>query len=152
MIESYFNESRSRSLSKPFYFYAAAISVVTGIVPVSVYTQWAPTIDMMAIFIFVAALANAFQAHLKRTPGANIILPGSLYYRSTGLHDMLYQANLIRSTGRGANPHRADHFHAAAVFPDGGSAQDLSRSSVAIGRTVSKAQAGAGSDGTAVCS
>ena len=97
MIEFYINESKIRPLSRLFYIYAAAMSVMTGAVPVSVFTQWAPVIDIMAVFIFVAALANAFLAHLKRVPGTNIILPGSFIVGVAGLHDMLYQANLIRS-------------------------------------------------------
>ncbi len=97
MIEFYIGDKKIRVLSIPFYIYAVAASVFTGLTPISLYTRWTPAIDGMAIFIFVAALANAFLAHLKKVPGTNIILPGSFIVGISGLHDMLYQANLIRS-------------------------------------------------------
>ncbi len=97
MIEFYINDANNKPFGRLFYFYAAVMSAITGLTPVSVYTQWTAAMDAMAVFIFIAALANALLAHLKRIPGINIILPGSFIVGIAGLHDLLYQANLIRS-------------------------------------------------------
>lgn len=97
MIEFYMNDTKTRSLIRPFYFYGIIMSVITAFTPVAIYTQWTAVIDAMAVFIFVSAIVKAFLACLNKVPGTNIILHGSLIIGLTGMHDMLYQANLIHS-------------------------------------------------------
>lgn len=97
MIENFLYRPENRLLGKLFYSYAFIMSALTGLLPISLYTQWITAIDFLAILIFTTALANAFLAHLKRVPGSNIILFGSLLVGITGLHDILYQANVIPS-------------------------------------------------------
>ncbi len=97
MIDDYIGEKKKRLQSKLIYFYAAAASVFIGFAPVSFYTQYTQIIDGMAVLIAIAALAKVFLAHLKNVPGTNIILLGSFIIMIAGIHDMLYQANLILS-------------------------------------------------------
>jgi len=97
MVGYFIGEKKNILLNKIFLIYAVAFSVTTGLTPVSFYTQWSFIMDSMAVFIVAAALVNAFLAHLKKRYGANIILLGSFIVALSGLHDMLYQANLIRS-------------------------------------------------------
>ena len=97
MIEYYIDEKKSWPLSKPIYFYAAVASIVTGLTPISLYTQFTYVIDGMSILIATSALANALLAHIKKVPGTSIILLGSFIVMVAGIHDMLYQANVIRS-------------------------------------------------------
>lgn len=97
MIEFYLNQSEERTKAIPFYYYAAVMSVITALIPVSFYTEWTLAIDLAAIVIVVAGLCKVFFAHLRSVPGANVIFPGSIIVGLAGLHDILYQANLIHS-------------------------------------------------------
>jgi signal transduction histidine kinase len=97
MVESYFKQKPRNLLTQLFYFYAAAASVITAAVPASVFTGWLYFIEMIALGIFSSGLVFIFRAHLKRIPNAGILLTGSVIVGIAGLHDILYQANLIRA-------------------------------------------------------
>lgn len=97
MIVSYINDSKRPLFSSLFYFYAASATAITGLAPVLLYTQWIAALDIMAVFIFITALVKAFLAHTKRLPGINMIFAGSLMIGVAGLHDILFQANLIQT-------------------------------------------------------
>ncbi len=97
MVGYFIGETKNRLLSKIFLIYAVAFSVIAGLTTVSFYTQWSFIMDSMAVFIVATALVNAILAHFKKRHGANIILLGSFIVALSGLHDMLYQANRIRS-------------------------------------------------------
>ena len=97
MVGSFLGEKKNRLLSKIFLIYAVAFSVIAGLTPVSFYTHWSFIMDSMAVIIVAAALVNTILAHFKKRHGATIVLLGSFIVALSGLHDMLYQANRIRS-------------------------------------------------------
>ena len=97
MISYYFDQKSGISLVEPFYIYAAAVSALTILSPAYNFTACLPFFDGMALCIYISGLINVFRAHLKRVPSAGIILAGCIAVGITGFHDMLYQANLIRS-------------------------------------------------------
>lgn len=97
MIGYFIGEKNNKLPNRIFLIYAAAFSVISGLTTVSFYTHWSFIMDSMAVIIVAAALINAFLAHLKKRCGANIVLLGSFIVALCGLHDMLYQASLIRS-------------------------------------------------------
>ncbi|HYE68874.1 MAG TPA: histidine kinase [Anaerovoracaceae bacterium] len=97
MIEYFIGEKKNNLRNKIFLIYAAAFSVIAALTPVSLYTQWSLIMDFMAVIIVATALFNAFLAHLKKKHGANLVFLGGFIVALSGLNDMLYQANLIRS-------------------------------------------------------
>lgn len=97
MIEYFIGEKKNNLRNKIFLIYAAAFSVIAALTPVSFYTQWSFFMDSMAVIIVATALFNAFRAHLKKKYGANLVFLGGFIVALSGLNDMLYQANLIRS-------------------------------------------------------
>lgn len=98
MIEFCFEQRTRGRLTRLFYIYAAAASAITAVVSVQVYTGWIFFIDLIALIIFLSGLTKAFRAHLRRVPYAGVILTGCCMVGITGLHDMLYQGNMIRSS------------------------------------------------------
>lgn len=97
MIEYFIGEKKNILRNKIFLIYAAAFSVIAALTPVSFYTQWSLIMDPMAVIIVATALFDAFRAHLKKKRGANLVFLGGFIVALSGLNDMLYQANLIRS-------------------------------------------------------
>lgn len=97
MVESDVKNPKYNLLGRFFLIYGGIMSALTALFEPSFYTLWTPAMDVMSAFAFLAAIANVFAAHLKRLPGANTLLLGSIIISFTGLHDILYQANIIDS-------------------------------------------------------
>ncbi|QOX62038.1 response regulator [Anoxybacterium hadale] len=80
------------------YVYAVGISIVTAFIPVSFYTRWTVFYELVGNLMILIAVGIIFKARCRSVEGAEIILTGSVIVFISGIRDMLYHANLIRST------------------------------------------------------
>lgn len=95
MIDSLYENSLRKKFRKLFLIYGIAATTTTAMLPIHVYTRFITEIEMVGIAMVVFSVCIVARAFLKKENGASLILLAMFVILATGVHDVLYQANVI---------------------------------------------------------
>jgi signal transduction histidine kinase len=94
LIDSIF-PSPVKQLRKIFITYGMAATVLTALLPVDIYTSLITPIEVIGIAIVLLAVYMVARAFAARRKHAGLILGAICFTLAAGIHDVLYQANVI---------------------------------------------------------
>lgn len=97
LIGELFPEQTSKRLNRLFVIYAALISLFIILFPIHMYTSLTYPIEAVALAIAVYAVICVAKAFHKAKADSIIIFIGALAVALGGIHDVLYQNNIISS-------------------------------------------------------
>jgi len=97
LIGEYFPEQTSRKVMGLFVAYAGAMSLFTLSVPIYIFTSLTYVIEIILLAIFLYAFICTMRAYPKFKRDSLIVVTGALFGLLTGIHDTLYQNNMIVS-------------------------------------------------------
>ncbi|MFZ5642698.1 MAG: ATP-binding protein [Bacillota bacterium] len=97
LIGELFSEETSKKVLKAFSVYAASMTLVFLTTPVSFYTRLSYIIEVAAVVIGLYAIVCVSAAFVKGRKDSLLVLLGTLPVIAGGVHDVLYQNNLILS-------------------------------------------------------
>lgn len=95
LIGELFREQTLRKVQKLFAIYAALMSLFFIFSPIHIYTSFTYPIEAVALAIAVYGVICAARAFPKAKVDSAIIMAGSLAAALGGIHDVLYQNNII---------------------------------------------------------
>jgi len=95
MVDSIYENNSKVNYKKIFLIYGLAATILTAILPVHVYTQWITWIEIIGTSMVVLSLSIVIKAYIKNQKGAGLILLAVFAILVTGMHDVLYQENVI---------------------------------------------------------
>lgn len=98
LIGELFPDQTSPKLKKLFLIYAISMSLVIFLLPIRIYTSLIYLLDIVVIAMTLYAVICSARALLKGEKGSAIILAGTLVATLGGVHDVLYQNNIISSS------------------------------------------------------
>ncbi|MEN6326215.1 MAG: ATP-binding protein [Syntrophomonas sp.] len=98
LIAELFPEQASPRIIKAFSSYAALMSLFVILFPIHVYTSLTYPIEAAALAIAAYAVICNMRAFQKHKVDSIIIFIGALALTMGGVHDMLYQNNIISSS------------------------------------------------------
>jgi len=97
LIGELFPEETSRKMLKAATAYGAAMTLLFLATPVSFYTRLSYIIEVTAVVIGLYAIVCVSSAFVKGRKDSLLVLLGTLPVIAGGVHDVLYQNNLILS-------------------------------------------------------
>ncbi|GAB1476918.1 hypothetical protein MASR2M70_17540 [Bacillota bacterium] len=97
LIGELFPKQASKKLSRPLIIYAAILSMLTIITPINIYTSLTYAIEAVALAIGIYVNICVLKAFPQARVDAVIIFAGTLAVVLGGIHDVLYQNNIISS-------------------------------------------------------
>lgn len=95
LINSIYNYSYCLKWRAGFVCYGIAATLVTAVAPVNVYTAFVTEIEIIGLGIAIFTFGIVIKAYRMREKEAGGIIISSLILLATGIHDVLYQANVI---------------------------------------------------------
>jgi len=95
MIESIYECKLRFPFKKAFLLYGISATVFTAFLPISVYTSFVTLIEAIGILIVAFSVYLVVRAFCKKKKWAWLILLAAVIILATGVHDVLYQANVI---------------------------------------------------------
>lgn len=97
LIGEMFPEETSKKILKAFSAYAAAMTLVFLTTPVSFFTRLSYIIEVTAVLIGLYAIVCVSAAFVKGRKDSLLVLLGTLPVIAGGVHDVLYQNNIVLS-------------------------------------------------------
>ncbi|MDA8443282.1 MAG: ATP-binding protein [Peptococcaceae bacterium] len=97
LIGELFPEQTSQKILKIFVVYASVMSLITAFAPVILFTSLSYLIEALLLVIVFYTLLCTVKAYPKAKWDATLTLSGALVAGLVGVHDVLYQNNLISS-------------------------------------------------------
>lgn len=94
MVESIYKCNTRFNFKKAFVIYGIAATALTAVLPIHMYTAFVSAIEVIGIGIVVFSVGIVARAYQKREKGAGLILLAVFVILLTGIHDVLYQANV----------------------------------------------------------
>lgn len=104
MLESIYTNKLRFNFKKIFVIYGIAATVFTAVLPIHVYTSLITAIEVIGGAMAFFPIILVIKAQMKGEKGAAIILFAILVILAAGVHDVLYQANVIHHSLGELNP------------------------------------------------
>lgn len=98
MVDSIYDGKIKLKYRKTIVLYGIISTLLTAILPIQDYTKWITLIEIIGIAIVVFALSLVIKAYLSGEKGAGLILLAVFVILGTGVHDVLYQANILHNS------------------------------------------------------
>ena len=90
-------KSEKSSREKYFIYYGIIMTVMTVLLPISVFTSFVSVIELIGVAMIFFSLLFSIRSYLKGVRWAGMIFCAVYIIMITGIHDVLYQANIIDS-------------------------------------------------------
>ena len=97
LVRRIFPKQSSRKVSMMLICYATILSLITCIMPISIYTKFTYFIEGIMMISILNAVLVIFKAYLNKEKGSSILFIGGLGILVMGMHDILYQNNIINN-------------------------------------------------------
>ncbi len=81
---------------KSIMIYGLTATILTGVMPIRVYTKYVSSIEIIGICIVLLSVFVVVRAYRRCEKGAGVILLSVILIFIAGIHDILFQANLIQ--------------------------------------------------------
>lgn len=96
LVDSLFQYRRKINFQKIFIVYGIVATILTAILPISLYTAFISGIEIIGTVMVVMAVLIVMKAYSRKEKGSGVILLAVLGILLTGIHDIHFQANIIR--------------------------------------------------------
>ena len=97
MINNIFGKNKFFWINRIFVIYGIIMTLMTAVLPVSIYTSFIALIEIIGISMMLISVSIIIRAYLENIKWAGLILVAVGFILITGIHDVLYQANIIYS-------------------------------------------------------
>jgi hypothetical protein len=98
MIESIYGSRKKFNMNKIVIGYGILMTLLTAILPIHLYTSLISYIEMIGILLILLSVIIVMRAFLLEDIRAGLILIAMYIILITGIHDVMYQANLVNGS------------------------------------------------------
>ncbi len=98
LLKSFFDITSSRNIFSITIFYGLVATLITIVLPLKIYTSFVYFFEIIAFIIVLYAIGRVFYAYVINDFDTLVPLIGAMLILTTGLHDVLFQANVITNT------------------------------------------------------
>ncbi len=98
LVNTIFEGIRNKRVKKLAISYGVGMTTFIIITPVSLYTKFIVPIEFIGISMVVYALIKVMYVYLINQKWAGLILATVFFILLTGIHDVLYQSNIINDS------------------------------------------------------
>ncbi len=95
MVDSIYENSFAFNIRKAFVSYGLVATLLTAFLPISTYTAFVSLIEIIGIVIVAFSVGMIARGYRRNERGAGLILLTGFLILMAGVHDILYQANVI---------------------------------------------------------
>lgn len=95
LVDSIYENTFVFNIRKAFILYGLVATIITAFLPISTYTALVSLVELIGIGIVILSVGIIVKAYLGHENGAGLILLTVFSILLAGIHDVLYQANVI---------------------------------------------------------
>ena len=95
VVDSIFYNVLSEQIKKGFITFAIVMTTLTAMLPIKIYTGLILPVEVLGIGMIFCSIYIIFKAYLRREKGSGQTLLAVSAILLSGIHDVMYQANVI---------------------------------------------------------
>ena len=97
-IDSIFESPHRTVANRIILAYTVLVTILTGMLPIHLYSRYIAFFEGIGFLLVLFALAISVKAYFQHERGSGLIVGAVFFVFTAGIHDILYESNMILSS------------------------------------------------------